>query len=88
MARFKPRQQVVCVKKNWVDINGKRGAPGPKYNEIVTVEKYDDEPYMFLIEHKHINYKGQVHTYNENCFEPLADISELEELLKAEPEKV
>jgi hypothetical protein len=88
MARFKPNQSVVCVidapwaYKN-VNVNF-----GPKYGDIVTVESYRDSQYLILKEHKFDPTDGMRIGFDEEFFEPLADISELESILKEQPEHV
>lgn len=88
--RFNPGQQVVCIKDHpWRFSATKITAPtefGPKRNEIVTVACQDPEhpDSIELIEHP-FTWEGKRCSFKEIYFAPLMDISELQEILSAEP---
>lgn len=97
MARFKPGQKVVCIRKAGKIWRGydSDGNPcsnvGPEFNEIVTVSKspslWDDA--MTLEEYQHVP-PGQTLpcAYAQQYFEPLMDITELTEILESQPAEV
>lgn len=95
MARFKPNQEIVCVvpRSGWhktilswierIGIKNKFHGYGPDTNEIVTVECYSDGVNVLLKEYpKTFPPHNGRYGYNEACFEALADISELTEILE------
>lgn len=77
MRKFKPGQQVVCTHPTgmWLGV-----FPGPKYGEIVTIDRYS-EIYKTSLELREYNYSNVGNElpdcYNQCWFEPLADIEEL-----------
>jgi hypothetical protein len=78
--RFKPGQQVVCIKKNeWVT------SPGiaPKFNEVCTFERYSNTGDGFLVfkEYKQKASTGGRNAYNFIWFEPLVSDEVLEAAL-------
>ena len=84
--KFKVGQQVVCVAKNWVADNG-HPFVAPKNNEIVTCAGYRSSDYIFLQEYPYDSV-GQKQAFIETAFEPLMDISELEEVLNQQTVEV
>lgn len=75
--RFKVGQEVVCTKRDeWTP-----GPLGPKFNEVVTVIGYNPHyPWGAVLSEYSTIYWG----FHEMWFEPLADISELVEILNEE----
>jgi hypothetical protein len=100
--RFKPGQEIVCIKKgSWVGTfartyfgffrtNKKVQAPGPEFNEIVTCDGYDCDGYVLLVEYNinAPNPNGPRSAYNETAFEPLVSDTVLEKELESITEKV
>lgn len=89
--RFKPGQKVVCRKEDtWISIITGKVATGPKFNEVCTVDHYDEHTrgFVALSEFPEATAPFTGKTFNEKWFEPLADISELTELLNEVPETV
>lgn len=89
MNRFKPGQQVVCIRwRSFRHSDSKIPAPtdfGPKYGEIVTVACYAKPTSIRLVEYP-LSYTGCPASFAERVFMPLMDISELESLLHSIPE--
>lgn len=88
MSRFKPGQQIVCIKpegEKWTadDGSGVIGY-GPKFNELVNVDYYKDN-HITLIQYPQI-IDGFRHAFNENEFEPLPEINELTSILESDPQ--
>ena|SRR5688500_539452 len=98
MARFKIGQQVVCINEGaWLQMNHftllqriglkrKKHFYGPKLNEIVTVMFTNENLFICFREYQKLT--PHLNGYHEQYFEPLADISELESILKEQPEHV
>lgn len=91
--RFKIGQEVVCTcpAEDWTQLgsNAKPKAPMPKRDEIVTIERYSNVPgYIVLIEYNYYSESGGRVCFEEDNFEPLANISELQEILEQQPETV
>lgn len=87
--RFKPGQKVVCVNKNgWKSRYTGIIKPGPKFNDIVTVEGhgFTEHNTIRLVEYGMPGFIGPRFSYEEDQFEPLMDISELTEILEQQPE--
>lgn len=86
--RFKIGQEVICIANSrgyWVDRNDpNNNFIGPKKDEIVTVEGYTNGPYIFFEEYQELDHHGHRNCFNEIQFAPLADISELKEILESE----
>lgn len=86
MARFKPGQEVVCTYDQWQ-------LGGPKKNEICVVDGVQGtwSMYTFIYlkgwDYQPPNYAGRIN-FNELHFEPLADITELKEILEQQPQEV
>lgn len=79
MTRFKIGQEIVCTNnEGWLN-EEYRAVNGPVYNEIYTVSGYECAGYCNLAEFL------QDESWNDQCFEPVALISELEEILQSEP---
>lgn len=90
--RFKVGQEVVCVVpcNGWYKITGltwlqklglkSKKVRGPGKNEIVTVAGYATPDQIILAEY--LYFDGVTISYIEGAFEPIADISELEEILE------
>lgn len=92
MSKFKPGQQVVCIKQGeWRNSQTKMKIYnwGPRYGEIVTVFQYDPEfpDSIELVEHP-VSPNGKECSFKERDFAPLMDISELTEILKHETQEV
>lgn len=98
--RFKKGQQVVCaVNGKWIFKNTSlsfwrrlfiklRHGWGPKLNEIVTVAGYSDcRVYIYLMEYRLREHDAE-YCFNETHFEPLADISELTEILEHQTQEI
>lgn len=94
--RFKPGQQVVCTAE-WWKCKKKflrfwshwiKNCYGPKQNEIVTVYCYSANAPNMIVLNEYLNAKDGLHGYDEQWFEPLADISELKEILEQQPKTV
>lgn len=97
MARFKVGQQVVCVRPGnglWrgMDTLGLTiESSGPAYNDIVTVS---DTPSLFpdaigLVEYPDIPEGCTLpNVFACKWFEPLADITELKQILESQPEMI
>lgn len=96
MNRFKPGQEVVCIRPNgpytrtYKFLGTSDTANGPKYNDTVTITGYDPsspEPRVSLLEYSGINPMGGIDFYREVYFEPLVSdellIEQLEQV--AEP---
>ncbi len=86
--RFKPGQQVVCVYDEWFAQNGINAGSRvfgrmPKKGDIVTIERYI-KPDHFYIEGVYTDLGGGRLCFEDDCFEPLMDISELTEILEQE----
>lgn len=83
--RFKVGQKVIHVDKDdtWVNLDDGTNAIGPSYLEIVTVMGYEigNDQMVLFYEYNQSDPDG----YNERFFEPLMDISELTEILNAQP---
>jgi hypothetical protein len=90
--RFKPGQKVVCIQKGQWDYGF-----GPKYNDIVTIEKEgffktspQGEPmatkFWLAFEEWTEMRDGYRVGYAAKYFRPVAEISELTEILEAKPE--
>lgn len=93
MARFKPGQQVVCVRpdKNFKSyLTGKSHNFGPKNNEIVTIESYPSKwpGFVMLKEYVRNPFTGNKSCYEEKWFEPLMDITELTEILEHQTQEI
>jgi hypothetical protein len=93
--RFKPGQKVIKITPNkWRDTDtGKRSAFGPKFDEVVTVCEYVDNPnsskrYITLREYPSYNGSPLSPAFNECGFEPLVEESVLEKELSEIPESV
>lgn len=91
MARFHKDQKVVCIRPNAPyrsRVSGKSyGMMGPKFNEIVTVSGYSIHypDSIFLVEHSTVPEGFKLpNCYLEKYFEPLADITEIHEILQSE----
>lgn len=83
MPRFKLGQEVVCV-----SVPKYPPFPGPKKGEIVIVGPYgvpNPRTGCEAFEIVKYNRPGKLTLFDEKFFEPLADISELKEILNAEP---
>ena len=89
MARFKPGQQVVCVSKfdSWIHLtDGREAIMHPKFNNTYTIDYYTgeyDKCWGYGVVLKEIPIPD--HSFGENNFAPLMDITELTEVLNAEP---
>jgi hypothetical protein len=86
--RFKHGQQVVLIdKRSWISNDTRTVAkyPCPKYNEIVTVDSYVDDKFMYLVEYNVFAVTGRAE-YCEDGFAPLCDISELTSILESVPQ--
>lgn len=89
MARFKLGQKVVCITNTdswWCDVRKIYTDLYPRYNEVYTVAGYSDEfdsHYGYGIFLEEIGMSPELN-FGENNFEPLADISELTEILQKE----
>lgn len=83
MSRFKKGQQVVCVKKDrWRSTDGRYNGWGPEFNEVVSVYGFYEDAIIIL---EYLIYPDGIRAaFCERWFEPLSDISELEEILNAE----
>lgn len=90
MARFKPGQQVVCVRPNAPYRCHDKGLVtiwGPKFNEIVTIQSYYRHDRVVLLEYSGIDpYNGMESTFKEYYFEPLVSDAILREELESVPE--
>lgn len=86
--RFKIGEQVVCLKKSWVIHPSKEPTNGPAFHEIVTVHSYDSTATLMLVEYRYDPRYGKECNFPEDCFAPLADISELTSILEQQPETV
>lgn len=79
--RFKPGQEVVCLKSAW-----EQG--GPKKGEICTVDghsTFGPHTFLYLAGYTYDNRNTHMRIdFNEVYFSPVADISELQEVLQAE----
>lgn len=97
--RFRRNQEIVCTVPrsgwhrsilSWLERIGLKSmfhGYGPDKNEIVTVESYDSNGTNILLkEYAKVFSKGRRYAYNEIYFEPVADISELTEILEQQPE--
>ncbi|HEY3429293.1 MAG TPA: hypothetical protein VGK39_01370 [Cyclobacteriaceae bacterium] len=92
MARFNPGQDIVCVYDEWFAQNGcnigsRVFGRMPKKNEIVTVERYVRPNHMYLVGFNTDLGGGRL-CFEDDCFEPLMDITELTEILESVPESV
>lgn len=80
--RFKPGQEAVCIFKGTWD-----HGYGPKYNEIVKIHDV-----INLYGHEYLEIYGYIeplgNAYLAVRFQPIVSISELEEILNAQPETV
>lgn len=97
--KFRMDQEVVCITNgDWetivfdkvLSLIGikraiRKAMKGPKYNDIVTIDGYDDNEFLYLKEYNFIDFDGKRPSYHESGFAPLADISDIEALLKEEP---
>lgn len=86
--RFKIGEQIVCLKKSWYIYPSKESTSGPAFHEIVTVHSYDSLSTLILDEYRYDPKYGKECNFPEDCFAPLADISELKEILEQQPETV
>lgn len=86
--RFKPGQQVVCVYGGvWDDeCNAQTKYSHPKKDEICTVVQIEKPPYPHTC--IYISIVGYHAMFREDLFEPLMDISELTEILNAQPAEI
>lgn len=94
--RFKPSQEVVCIAHSWAIAKKilhfftqtKPFAYGPKFNEIVTVDSYNDNEHCFIKEYPKTDpSNGARYAYSETCFEPVISTEELEKELSSIPQK-
>lgn len=89
--RFKKGQEVVCIASGlWVCGCGALHHKGPKTNEVVTCDGYSPTgEAIYVSEYPTIaDCDGTRNAFKEHLFQPLADISELTELLNEVPETV
>lgn len=95
--RFQKGQEVVCIAVRWWIKKPvlsfwnvwKRKVTthyGPKYNEVVTCDGYNDKGSMFLAEYRGKNEWGHTSAFNDDCFEPLISTDSLMEALTSQPE--
>lgn len=88
MRLFQNGQKVVCVHPTgmWLGV-----FPGPFYGDIVTVDRYS-EIHKSSIELKEypVSFVGNdlPDAYAQVWFKPLADISELTEILEQQPQEI
>lgn len=73
---FTPGQAITLEKPHtWNTISGPNegriGGLGPKFGEIVHVEFYEDNQYMFLFEYQEKNQLGGRSSYNQYRFVPV-----------------
>ena len=93
---FKINQQVVCTgyRSDWCQSSdlsiwqklglASKSSNGPDLDEIVTVEQYDSRGiHMRLKEYPEI-INGKRMAFDEAFFEPLMDITELEEIINTQ----
>ncbi len=85
MRRFSEGQQVICVHPTgmWLGI-----VPGPFMNDIVTINKYSaiHSGYVELKEYPVSRFGNDLpDCYAQDWFKPIGDITELTEVLNAEP---
>lgn len=78
--RFKPGQEIVCT--NHYGASELR-APFPKINSIYIANEYYSDDFLTLK-----NFYDSEWAYCERWFEPVADISELKEILNQKPIEV
>lgn len=90
MARFKPGQEVVCVKEGlyFSSLHKKHHSTGPKYGDIVTVDGYhpDGSDYIYLKEWP-TSIGFTTTSWYEGNFKELMDITELTEILEHQTEE-
>lgn len=88
--RFKPGQEVICIYDDWYEMAGigiRYHGIAPKKGQIVTVESYRNDFVLYLVGFNH-SLSGSRISFDEMCFEPLMDISELNEILQSQTESV
>lgn len=84
--KFTPGQECVCITKNvrWESQNGiDKTSVGPKYNEVYKVKdvaEHNGDEFISLEGFDPCDW------WNAEEFEPVISISELEEILEAQPE--
>lgn len=97
--KFRMDQEVICVNDSgWVQnlfhkILGligikkivQKDVAGPEYGDVVTIDGYFNHEYVYLKGYDQVDDDGERFCYDENCFVPVADISELQAILKEEP---
>lgn len=88
MQLFQKGQKVICTHPTgmWLGV-----FPGPKNGELVTISKYSDihKSYVELVEYNFSNVGNDLpDCYAQSWFKPLADISELTEILNAQPAEI
>lgn len=87
MAKFKEGQQVVCLHDDWMDTVTKKCDPyGPRKDQLVTVDFYSDlhPEYCCFVEYEALDSDGDKNFFHEENFAPVADITELQEILQSE----
>lgn len=80
MSRFNPGQKVILMYGYAWSINNY----GPKIHEVVTVDRYVDEEFIVLQEYL-FDPSGEEQSFEERAFEPLQEITEIHNILFAEP---
>lgn len=76
--RFKPGQEVVCTNPHnyWWNTDKNIPSDGPKFNEIVTVDRYDGDLYFYPNEYPKDSYL-------ETAFEPVVSSEAIKEVMKS-----
>lgn len=84
MSKFKIGQQIVCIHKyGWYDPKDQSIMIGPKFNDVCIVDGYSDPCGCFEM----ISLKEWPDDkFAEVGFRPLAEITEIHELLSAVPQ--
>ncbi len=82
--RFKPNQKVVCVRPNKPYIENNKHWWGPKFNEIVTIDRYSiqNPKSVELKEYPQIARASLPISYREEHFAPILDDKVITELLE------
>ncbi len=91
---FQPGQEVVCIKKDpWIWVIGPRigsEAPGPRYNEILTIRQVEREPegaWEFLVFDEYPGHQGYSSRWfrhilsNDDLVRALEDVEEMSEVM-------
>lgn len=91
--KFKSGQKIICVvNAKWhftcktlsfwqsLFIRFRHGW-GPKFNEVVTVDGYRGNGYIYIKEYR-LNQDGGEYSFNEDGFEPLMTDEELNEVME------